>query len=115
MDTESYGPFTQEAQEIGNKAWLSGGRLVVNKKTWYAHLHKGKRGKNYGFSNAQYDKHQADMERGRLFCIEYWLNTKDYPRDFAWLVDKFAPVKGWGPNWKEDVIKARALENEKQN
>ena len=45
LDTEHYGTFTQEAQEIGNKVWLSGGRLVVNKKTWYAHYHKGKRGK----------------------------------------------------------------------
>lgn len=104
METENYGPFTQEAQEIGNKTWLTGGRLVVNKKTWYAHMHKGNKGKGYGFSTEQYKKHCEFNERGRIYCIEYWLNTKDYLYDFEWLMQKFWPVKGWPENWKQQVL-----------
>lgn len=105
MESEKYGQFTQEAQEISNSAWLSGGRVVVNKKTWYAHMHKGKRGKGYGFSNEQYQKHMEGTERGRLFCIDYWVNNKHLadPRmkyDFEWLLKKFWPVPTWPENWK---------------
>ena len=103
LDDEHYGTFTQEAQEIGNKVWLSGGRLVVNKKTWYAHYHKGRRGKGYGFSNAQYKRHAESMEKGRLYCINYWLYTKDYKYDFEWLLKKFWPVPTWPDNWKQQI------------
>jgi len=103
MDEEGYGTFTQEAQELTNKIWLSGGRCIVNKKTWYAHLHKGKKGKGYGFSNQQYKNHMESMEKGRLYCINYWLYTKDYPRDFDWLVNHFWPLPGWPENWREQV------------
>lgn len=105
MDTENYGSFTQEAQEIGNKTWLSGGRLVVNKKTWYAHMHKGNKGKRYGFSNRQYDKHMEGTERGRLYCIDYWLNNRwpEAKYDWEWLMNKFWPVPTWPENWKEQL------------
>lgn len=106
LDEEHYGTFTQEAQELSNTVWLSGGRVVVNKKTWYAHLHKGNKGKGYGFSTEQYKRHSEGMEKGRLYCMEYWLNTKDYKYDFAWLVDKFKPP-GWKDTWKEDILKDR--------
>lgn len=103
LDSTLYGTFTQEAQEIGNKVWLKGGRLVVNKKTWYAHWHKGKNGKGYGFSNRQYDMHVAGTEKGRLFCIDYWTETKDYEKNFEWLLNKFWPLPTWPENWKEQL------------
>lgn len=103
LEDDKYGPFTQEAQEISNKAWLSGGRVVVNKKTWYAHSHKGSKGKRYGFSTEQYKRHCEWNERGRLYCINYWLYTKDYEHDFEWLVNKFWPLQGWPANWKETI------------
>lgn len=108
LDDVNYGTFTQEAQEIGNKVWLSGGRLVVNKNTWYAHWHKGSKGKGYGFSNEQYRRHMEGTERGRVYCIQYWLNTKDYLHDFEWLLNKFwnfchEPIPTWMENWKEQI------------
>lgn len=105
LDTQNYGTFTQEAQEIGNKTWLSGGRLVINKKTWYAHYHKGKRGKGYGFSTEQYLKHMEGTEKGRLYCIDFWVNNKWSERvhDFKWLMEKFWPVPGWPQNWEEQI------------
>lgn len=103
MEEDKYGPFTQEAQEITNKTWLSGGRVIVNKKTWYAHLHKGSKGKGYGFSTEQYKRHQVANEGGRLYSINYWLYTKDYKYDFEWMLKKFWPLKGWPENWKETI------------
>ena len=105
LDETNYGTFTQEAQEVGNKTWFSGGRVVVNKKTWYAHWHKGSKGKGYGFSNAQYKRHLEDMEKGRLYCINYWLNTKDFKYDWDWFMKKFPDMPGWDDDWKERLVK----------
>jgi Glycosyltransferases involved in cell wall biogenesis len=113
MDDESYGGFTHEAQEISNKTWWSGGRVVVNKKTFYAHMHKGKNGKKYGFSNAQYKRHGEEKEKGRLFCIAYWLYTKDYPLTFDDIYKKLGPWPGWSETWKEDLIRDKLIENSK--
>jgi len=110
LSTEKYGPFTQEAQEISMMAWLSGGRVVVNKKTWYAHFHKGKRGKGYGFSNEQYKFHMKWNEKGRLYCIDYWMNTKDHKYDFEWFINHFSPAPTWPENWKERVLIDKAKE-----
>ena len=117
LESKIYGPFTQEAQEICNKTWLAGGRVVVNKKTWYAHYHKGSRGRNYGFTNAQYAVHQAEKERGRKNCIDYWINNKwpDRIHDFEWLVQKFWPIPGWPENWKEQLIIDKKREDEPSN
>jgi len=115
---EDYGQFTHEAQEVTLNTWLGGGRVIVNKKTWYSHLHKGKLGKKYGFSNAQYKKHQAGNEKGRLFCIDYWINDK-FPKrvhDWEWFINKFN-MPGWSETWKEDLIRDKKIEesNEKSN
>jgi predicted O-methyltransferase YrrM len=114
MDVPLYGHFIQESQEVCNNTWLGGGRVVVNKKTWYAHWHKGKAGKGYGFSNYIYACHQAWRDRGRKNCIDYWLNNK-FPKkihDFDWLVEKFWPVPTWPKNWKEKIQVDKKKESE---
>lgn len=110
MEEDGYGPFTQEAQEICNKTWFAGGRVVVNKKTWYAHWHKGKNGKGYGFSNQQYRVHQADKENGRRFCIDHWMNNRweKRTRDFAWLVEHFWPIPTWTDDWQTKLVEFNA-------
>ncbi len=100
METDKYGPFTMEAQEIGMKTWLSGGRVLVNKKTWYAHYHKGKKGKGYGFSSRQYEVFMEAKEKGRQYAIDYWLTTKDYKYDWEYFMNRFPDMPGWGSDWK---------------
>jgi glycosyltransferase involved in cell wall biosynthesis len=103
MDIWNYGTFRQEFQELGNKTWLSGGRVVINKTTWYAHLHKGRTyGYGYGFTNERWAHWKNESELGRLFCIDFWMNNRwaDRTRDIEWLIDKFWPVPGWPENWK---------------
>lgn len=97
MDEANYGTFSQEPQEIGMKVWLGGGRIVTNKKTWYAHLHKGKKyGRGYFL-----DKREVDV--AHQFSARYWVNNlwEDRVHDFEWLIDKFWPVPTWPENWKE--------------
>ena len=105
MDDENYGPFANEAQEIGNKAWLSGGQVKVNKKTWYAHWHRDRTG--YGFNHEQQKVFHESVAKGRNYSTDYWLNNK-WPKrvhDFGWLLEKFWPVPTWPDNWQETYQK----------
>jgi len=113
LDSDLYGNFTHEAQEISCKTWFTGGRVMVNKKVFYAHWHKGKKGRNYGFSTQQYINHGKSMNEGRIFCREYWLNTKDYKYDWEWFMTKFPDMPGWGPNWRENLKRDYELEEDK--
>jgi len=104
MSEEGYGQFSQEAQEIGFKTWLGGNRMVVNKKTWYAHLYKGKRyGRMYnvpGFN--KYTKEASE------WSAEHWLNDREpgMKHKFEWFIDeKFPNMPSWPKNWKEELRK----------
>ena len=37
LQTEGYGPMYQDSHEVVFKAWKKGGKLMVNKNTWFAH------------------------------------------------------------------------------
>lgn len=91
-----FGPFILEFEEMGVRTWLTGGRVVVNKNTWYAHLWKGKR---YG---RMYKLSRAENKAGELFAADYWYTNKMPNRihDFEWLIDKFWPVPTWPTDWK---------------
>jgi len=96
MSEQGYGTFSQEPQEIGNKTWLGGGRIVTNKKTWYAHLHKGKKyGRGYYIG-------KEEVVNGHEYSAHYWMGNKweKRIRDIEWLVDKFSPVPTWPENWQ---------------
>jgi len=96
LDEEQYGSFWSEFQEIGLKAWLSGGRVVVNKNTWYAHWHKRARG--YSLNESESTK-AGDYVKKWLTMGEAW-HKQTLP--IEWLVEKFAPVPGW-PNGHSTV------------
>jgi glycosyltransferase involved in cell wall biosynthesis len=40
LQTEGYGPHYQDSHEMVFKTWQNGGKLMLNKKTWYAHKHR---------------------------------------------------------------------------
>lgn len=95
MDEYHYGTFRKEPQEISFKCWLSGGRVIRNKKTWYAHLHKGKKySRGYSFNPNDWEK--GDNYNKKWLTGEAW-HKQIY--DFKWLIDKFNPP-GWeGYDW----------------
>ncbi len=103
MEIENYGTFAQEFQELGLKTWLGGGEVKVNKRTWYAHLHKGKTyGTGYGFSNKQWAAWKEEKEKSRLFTIDHWMHDRwpERAHDLQWLIDRFWPVPGWPEDWR---------------
>jgi glycosyltransferase involved in cell wall biosynthesis len=86
-----YAGWAQEPTEIGCKTWLGGGEVKVNKKVWYAHLHKGQAYKR------TYTPDERGIIAGHNYSAEYWMNNRWDKRihDMAWLVDKFMPVPTW--------------------
>lgn len=104
-DVEKYGNFIQEFQELGLKVWLLGGQVKINKKTWYAHLHKGKtHGRGYSLSGSRH-------KEGTEFATRYWMldQWKERVHDLKWLIEKFSPVPGWPADLDEAFVHARKV------
>ena len=40
LQTEGYGQMYQDSHEMVFKLWKAGGRLILDKRTWYAHKHR---------------------------------------------------------------------------
>ena len=97
MSEHGYGKFAQEFQEIGLKTWLGGGAVKVNKKVWYAHLHKGSR-YGRGYSTAG-----MGMSESHLWSARHWMNDLEpnMLHSIDWLVERFWPVPTWEENWRE--------------
>jgi len=89
---EKHGSWGQFGVEIACKSWLSGGRHVVNKLTWFCHMFRTQ--KDFSFP---YPISGNDQDRAKKYSRDLWLNNKwekqKYPVD--WLVKKFAPVPTW--------------------
>jgi len=87
---EAHGSWGQVGVEIACKSWLSGGRQVVNKKTWFAHLFRTGPGFGFPYPN-------PGISKARKYSRKLWLENK-WPKarhDLQWLLDKFAPVPTW--------------------
>ena len=102
MQIAGFGDY-QEAQEMAFKVWLSGGQCIVNKNTWYAHLHKGpKLGRGY---RALY--HQK--LNSEIFSTDFWLSDKwsGQTRKFQWLIEHeiWSPLENWPENWNDPVMR----------
>ena len=88
-DFHSWG---QQGVEVACKTWLSGGRVISNLNTWYAHMFRTKGG-DFGFPypNPQNKVNENRDKSRELFAKDQWpLAVKK----FQWLLDKFNP-----PNW----------------
>jgi glycosyltransferase involved in cell wall biosynthesis len=90
---ENHGSWGQVGTEIACKSWLSGGKLLTTKKTWFSHMF---RTRNDGFS-FPYPITGADVQKARKYSKDLWLNNK-WPKavhDFEWLIEKFKPIPDW--------------------
>lgn len=108
---EEFGSWGQQGTEVACKTWLSGGRLLTNRKTWYAHMFRTQGG-DFGFP---YPLSGEQVEHARkyskdLFMENTWKLQK-YP--LSWLLDKFKPLPDWhSENNKEilDYVNKRGVE-----
>lgn len=96
LQSANWGSFAGEPQEIGLKTQLAGGRIVVTKRTWYAHLHKGKK---YGRG---YRPDRAEISAGHEYNAWYWMTEKWRGATMTMrdLVEQFWPV----PSWPVDAL-----------
>jgi glycosyltransferase involved in cell wall biosynthesis len=91
LQVEGYGTFILEPEEIAFKCWTSGGQVMINKNTWYAHFHKGPaNGRGYFID-------RRGLRRGRRFHVQFWWENK-WPkqmRTYESMIRQFAPIPGW--------------------
>lgn len=99
MQVEGFTGWGQEAEEITFKTWMSGGKVMTNKNTWYAHLHKGPRyGRGYFMT-------KQSMRDSNKYSFDFFINNRWHKAiyDFNWVIEKFMPLPDWSPNWKEEL------------
>ena len=122
LDHEHY-YFYQEAQEVGLRVWMTGGRCRIDKRTWYAHLHKGNNNVHTqdgrigrGFYLSLHRKRMSEA-----FTVDFWLHDR-WPgatRTFVSFIDHFAPLLArmqkadyrWPDDWRDFEKYRLAFEN----
>lgn len=65
LDEKGYGKFVQEPVEIGMKVWQSGGKIMVNKNTWYAHKHR--------MFNRTHNVPREEADAGYAYALKLWM------------------------------------------
>lgn len=90
---EELGSWGSQGIEVACKTWLSGGRVVCNHRTWYAHLFRTQGG-DFGFP---YPLGGHQVERAKKGVRELFFEGKwsKAVKPLSWLVEKFWPVPGW--------------------
>jgi hypothetical protein len=88
---ERHGSWGQYGLSISCKSWLSGGRQVVNKRTWFAHMFR------VGKLKFPYPISGEAQERARDHSRWLWFdnNWEEQRLPLSWLIEKFAPLPGW--------------------
>lgn len=68
LQTEGYGPLIQDSHEMIFKTWKAGGKLMLNKNTWFAHKH-------YSFTRTHQmgtPENPANCDAGYKYALETW-------------------------------------------
>jgi len=91
---EAHGSWGQMGTELACKFWLSGGRMVVNKHTWFAHLFRTQGG-DFSFPYPLSGTQQAQA-RERSAWLWKQGNWPMAIRTLKSLIQQFDP-----PDWKE--------------
>ncbi len=90
---EQFGSWGSQGIEVAAKTWLSGGQVLVNHATWYAHMFRTQGG-DFGFP---YPMSGRDQEKAKRYAKNLFFDN-NWPkqiRPLSWLVEKFWPIKGW--------------------
>ena len=99
---ERFGGWGSQGIEVAVKTWLSGGRVLTNHNTWYAHMFRTQGG-DFGFP---YSISGRDQKKAQTYARDLFFNNtwSKQVRPLSWLVEKFWPVKGWTD---EDLAKLK--------
>ncbi len=90
---EELGNWGNQGIETACKTWLSGGKVLVNHKTWYAHMFRTQGG-DFGFPWPISGRavHETKKKTWEMFFGNQWPLQK---KPVSWLVERFWPVRGW--------------------
>ncbi len=107
---EAFGSWGSQGIEVACKTWLSGGRVVINHKTWYAHMFRTQGG-DFGFPyhNPGRKVENAKKTARELFFDNKW-ELQTLP--LSWLIERFWPIPGWTEEMRQK-IKGWPLQNGK--
>jgi hypothetical protein len=110
LSDETLGNWGNQGIELAAKTWLSGGRVLVNHATWYAHMFRTQGG-DFSFPYALNGVQSTKRNVKKLFW-ETGFEGQKYP--ISWLIEKFWPVPGWTeeklnelrkiPGWKHGGV-----------
>ncbi len=94
---EEHGSWGQFGTEWACKSWLSGGKLIGTRNTWFAHMFRTGNFAAGGQSTWPYPMSQEQIDRARDYSRNLWLNDQwsQQTRPLQWLIDKFQPVPDW--------------------
>lgn len=103
---ESLGNWGNQGIELACKTWLSGGRVLVNHNTWYAHMFRTQGG-DFSFP---WPAGGRDTQRTKDAVKDLFWNRKwdKQVKPLSWLIRKFMPVKGWT---EEDIKRLEDAKN----
>lgn len=119
LSDESVGSWGNQGIEVACKTWLSGGRVLVNHKTWYAHMFRTQGG-DFGFP---YDQSGSAIEKAKKKVWDFFFDGKfkQQIHPVSWLIEKFWPImvkndrtnemrEGWT---KDDLARIKQREQNK--
>jgi len=90
---EKAGSWGNQGIEVACATWLTGGQVLVNHDTWYAHMFRTQGG-DFSFP---YNISGRETQKTKNYIKDKFWNMK-HPNQIhsvSWLVEKFSPVKGW--------------------
>lgn len=96
VSDENAGSWGNQGIEVACATWLTGHRVLVNHKTWYAHMFRTQGG---DFSFPWPASGTETQKTKKYIKNKFWKKKHKgqiYP--VSWLVEKFWPVKGWTEN-----------------
>jgi hypothetical protein len=99
---EQHGSWGQMGTELACKSWLSGGRQIVNKRTWFAHMFRTRGGFSFPYPMSGHDVSKAREHSRFLWKEDRWSKAK---HPLTWLLHKFSPIPGWETQGDAGVTK----------
>jgi glycosyltransferase involved in cell wall biosynthesis len=93
LSDERLGNWGNQGIEVAVKTWLAGGRVLVNHRTWYAHMFRTQGGDfSFPWPASGRDTVKTKKAVRDLLWEGRWPPAKHRLR---WLLEKFWPVPGW--------------------
>lgn len=97
IDDERLGSWGNQGITVAGKLWLSGGRVLVNHNTWYAHLFRTNQNLKFPWPVSGRAQEKTKKKVKNLFYSGKW-DKQIHP--VSWLVRRFKP-----PCWSEEDIR----------